>query len=240
MTSPASDLPPLSGRSFAVLRELMVERQIAARGVHDPRVLAAMRKVPREAFLPEPMRDLAYEDAPVPIAAEQTMSQPYIVALMAQALLLQGGDNVLEIGAGSGYAAAVLGEIAGHVTTVERIAALADAAAAKLAALGYGDVDVHRGDGTRGWPAAAPYDAIVVAAGGPQVPESLKAQLKIGGRLVMPVGADQHAQQLVRLTRLGSADFKREHLGDVRFVPLLGAEGWQQPEPAGRTARDKG
>lgn len=240
MTSPASDLPPLSGRSFAVLRELMVERQIAARGVHDPRVLAAMRKVPREAFLPEPMRDLAYEDAPVPIAAEQTMSQPYIVALMVEALLLQGGDNVLEIGAGSGYAAAVLGEIAGHVTTVERIAGLADAAAAKLAALGYGDVDVHRGDGTRGWPAAAPYDAIVVAAGGPQVPESLKAQLKIGGRLVMPVGADQHAQQLVRLTRLGEADFKWEHLGDVRFVPLLGAEGWQQPEPAGRTARDKG
>ena len=240
MTSPASDLPPLSGRSFAVLRELMVERQIAARGVHDPRVLAAMRKVPREAFLPEPMRDLAYEDAPVPIAAEQTMSQPYIVALRVEALLLQGSDNVLEIGAGSGYAAAVLGEIAGHVTTVERIAGLADAAAAKLAALGYGDVDVHRGDGTRGWPAAAPYDAIVVAAGGPQVPESLKAQLKIGGRLVMPVGADQHAQQLVRLTRLGEADFTREHLGDVRFVPLLGAEGWQQPEPAGRTARDKG
>ena len=240
MTSPASDLPPLSGRSFAVLRELMVERQIAARGVHDPRVLAAMRKVPREAFLPEPMRDLAYEDAPVPIAAEQTMSQPYIVALMVEALLLQGGDNVLEIGAGSGYAAAVLAEIAGHVTTVERIAALADAAAARLAALGYGDVDVHCGDGTRGWPAAAPYDAIVVAAGGPQVPESLKAQLKIGGRLVMPVGADQHAQQLVRLTRLGEADFKREHLGDVRFVPLLGAEGWHQPEPAGRTARDNG
>lgn len=240
MTSPASDLPPLSGRSFAVLRELMVERQIAARGVHDPRVLAAMRKVPREAFLPEPMRDLAYEDAPVPIAAEQTMSQPYIVALMVEALLLQGSDNVLEIGAGSGYAAAVLGEIAGHVTTVERIATLADAAAAKLAELGYGDVDVHRSDGTRGWPAAAPYDAIVVAAGGPQVPESLKAQLKIGGRLVMPVGADQQAQELVRLTRLGEADFKREHLGDVRFVPLLGAEGWQQPEPAGRPEREKG
>ena len=241
MTSPASGSPPpLNGRSFAVLRELMVERQIVARGVHDPRVLAAMRKVPREAFLPEPMRDLAYEDAPVPIAGEQTMSQPYIVALMAEALLLQGGDNVLEIGAGSGYAAAVLGEIAGRVTTVERIAALAEAAAARLAELGYRNVDVHQGDGSRGWPQAAPYDAIVVAAAGPQVPDSLKAQLKIGGRLVMPVGADQHAQQLVRLTRLGEADFKCDHFGDVRFVPLLGAEGWQRVEPANKTARDNG
>ncbi|PZA11581.1 protein-L-isoaspartate O-methyltransferase [Rhodopseudomonas palustris] len=238
MTSPASDPPPLSGRSFAVLRELMVERQIVARGIRDPLVLAAMRKVPREVFLPESKRDLAYEDAPVPIAAEQTMSQPYIVALMAEALLLQGGDNVLEVGAGSGYAAAVLGEIAGHVTTVERIAALADAAAAKLAELGYRNIDLQQGDGTRGWPQAAPYDAIVVAAAGPQVPESLKAQLKIGGRLVMPVGADQHAQELVRLTRLGPADFTREHLDDVRFVPLLGAEGWPSPEPAGRSARD--
>ncbi|NEW89257.1 MULTISPECIES: protein-L-isoaspartate(D-aspartate) O-methyltransferase [Rhodopseudomonas] len=241
MTSPASGIPPpLNGRSFAVLRELMVERQIVARGVHDPRVLAAMRKVPREAFLPEPMRDLAYEDAPVPIAGEQTMSQPYIVALMMEALLLQGGDNVLEIGTGSGYAAAVLGEIAGHVATVERIATLADTAAAKLAELGYVDVHVHQGDGTRGWPPDAPYDAIVVAAGGPQVPDSLKAQLKIGGRLVMPVGADQHAQQLVRLTRLGEADFKQDRLGDVRFVPLLGAEGWQRVEPADKTARDNG
>jgi protein-L-isoaspartate(D-aspartate) O-methyltransferase len=235
MASPDSnDPPPPDSGSFAVLRDQMVARQVAARGVRDPLVLAAMRKVPREAFLPGKMRDLAYEDAPVPIAGEQTMSQPYIVALMAEALRLEGGENVLEIGAGSGYAAAVLAEIAGHVTTIERIAVLADAAAAKLAELGYGNVEVHQGDGTRGWPERAPYDAIVVAAGGPQVPESLKAQLAIGGRLVMPVGADQCGQELVRVTRVGDQDYRREHIGDVRFVPLLGAEGWQPPEPAAR------
>lgn len=237
MTSPEPRL--LDGRSFAAQRALMVERQIAARGVGDARVLAAMGKVPRDAFLPDARRDLAYEDGPVPIPGGQTMSQPYIVALMAEALRLQGGDNVLEIGTGSGYAAAVLAEIAGRVTTVERIATLADTATAKLAELGYGNVDVRLADGTRGWPQAAPYDAIAVAAGGPQVPETLKAQLKIGGRLVMPVGADLEAQDLVCLTRRGEADYQRDRLGHVRFVPLIGAEGWPSPEAADRSARDE-
>jgi protein-L-isoaspartate(D-aspartate) O-methyltransferase len=240
MMSPGSgDLPPPDSRSFAALRDQMVERQVAARGVRDALVLAAMRKVPREAFLPAAIRDVAYEDAPVPIEGEQTMSQPYIVGVMTEALGLKGGENVLEIGAGSGYAAAVLAEIAGKVTTVERIAALADRAAAALAEQGYGNVEVVQGDGSRGWPAAAPYDAIAVAAAGPQVPDSLKSQLKIGGRLVMPVGADQHSQELVRVIRVGEADYQYEHLGDVRFVPLLGAEGWNAPEPKASKRRTK-
>jgi len=225
------DSPQPASRSFAALREQMVDRQVAGRGVRDARVLAAMRKVPREAFLPARMRDFAYDDAPVPLPDDQTMSQPYIVGLMTEALRLHGGENVLEIGAGSGYAAAVLAEIAGRVTTIERIAALAERAAAKLAELGYRHVQVHHGDGSRGWPDQAPYDAIVVAAGGPQVPDSLKRQLAIGGRLVMPIGADQRNQQLVRVTRTGEADYQTEPLGDVRFVPLLGAEGWDAPEP---------
>jgi protein-L-isoaspartate(D-aspartate) O-methyltransferase len=220
-----------ASRDCAALREQMVERQVAGRGVRDARVLAAMRKVPREAFLPARMRDVAYHDAPVPLSDEQTMSQPYIVGLMTEALRLHGGENVLEIGAGSGYAAAVLAEIAGRVTTIERIAALAERAAAKLAELGYRHVHVHPGDGSRGWPDQAPYDAIVVAAGGPQVPDSLKRQLAIGGRLVMPIGADQSNQRLVRVTRTREADYQTEPLRHVRFVPLLGAEGWAVPEP---------
>jgi protein-L-isoaspartate(D-aspartate) O-methyltransferase len=236
MASPDGGQISQDDTAFAAAREQMVERQLVARGVRDPRVLAAMRKVPREAFLPELLHDFAYDDAPVPIAAEQTMSQPYIVAFMTEALQLQGGEHVLEVGAGSGYAAAVLAEIAGDVTTVERIGALADAAAATLAGLGYRNVDVRQGDGTRGWLDHAPYDAIVVTAGGPQVPESLKAQLKIGGRLVIPVGADQSTQQLVRLTRVGEGDYRSERLANVRFVPLLGDEGWEAPAP-GRSRR---
>ena len=188
-----------ASESYAALRAEMVERNIAARGVRDELVLEAMRKVPRELFLPKNLREFAYEDSPLPIAGEQTISQPYIVAFMAEALMLKGGEKVLEIGAGSGYAAAVLSEIAAHVYTVERLGQLADKAAATLAELGYDNVHVLHGDGTRGWPEHAPYDAIVVAAGGPQVPESLKEQLKIGGRLVIPVGADQRAQELVRV-----------------------------------------
>lgn len=229
MTSPSSGTPPADD-AFARARARMVDEQIAGRGIADPLVLAAMRKVPRELFLPEASRRFAYDDAPVPIAADQTMSQPYMVAVMIGALQLAGGERVLEIGAGSGYAAAVLAEIAGEVHTVERIDALAEHAATALAALGCGNVQVHRGDGTRGWPAHAPYDAIVVAAGGPQVPDSLKAQLSIGGRLVMPVGADLRMQELVRITRLGAGDFRREHLGSARFVPLLGDEGWPPAE----------
>lgn len=212
--------------SFALLRARMVEQHIAARGVQDELVLEAMGKVPRELFLPKNLREFAYEDSPLPIDGEQTISQPYIVAFMAEALMLKGGEKVLEIGAGSGYAAAVLSEIAAEVYTVERLGPLAEKAAATLADLGYDNVHVLHGDGTRGWPQHAPFDGIVVAAGGPQVPESLKEQLKIGGRLVIPVGADQRAQELVRVTRVSADQYRSEDIADVRFVPLIGEEGW--------------
>ncbi|HLX16616.1 MAG TPA: protein-L-isoaspartate(D-aspartate) O-methyltransferase [Bradyrhizobium sp.] len=212
--------------SFASLRAKMVERNIAARGVQDELVLEAMRKVPRELFLPKNLREFAYEDSPLPIAGEQTISQPYIVAFMTEALMLKGGEKVLEIGAGSGYAAAVLSEIAAQVYTVERLGPLAEQAAVTLAELGYDNVHVLHGDGTRGWAEHAPFDAIVVAAGGPQVPESLKDQLKIGGKLVIPVGADQRTQELVRVTRISAKEFLSEDIADVRFVPLIGEEGW--------------
>lgn len=213
-------------KSFPELRADMVKRHIAARGVRDELVLEAMGKVPREMFLPEELREFAYEDSPLPIAGEQTISQPYIVAFMAEALMLKGGEKVLEIGAGSGYAAAVLSEIAANVYTVERLGPLAKKAAVTLADLGYDNVHVLHGDGTKGWPEHAPYDAIVVAAGGPQVPKALKEQLKIGGRLVIPVGADQHSQELVRVIRVSKDEYRNEDIADVRFVPLIGEEGW--------------
>jgi protein-L-isoaspartate(D-aspartate) O-methyltransferase len=211
---------------FERRRVQMVDRDIAHRGVRSASVLAAMRDVPREAFLPDELREFAYEDAPLPIAEGQTISQPYIVAMMTEALELEGGEKVLEIGTGSGYAAAVLSRIARDVYTIERIGQLAEKSASTLAALGYGNVHVLHADGTRGWSDHAPYDAIIVAAGGPQVPESLKAQLKIGGRLVIPVGADRRLQELVRVTRVAEHEFTTEELADVRFVPLVGAEGW--------------
>jgi protein-L-isoaspartate(D-aspartate) O-methyltransferase len=214
---------------FARLRQEMVEQHIRARGVRSESVLAAMRKVRREAFLPHDLQEFAYEDSALPIEAQQTISQPYIVALMTEALGLEGGEKVLEIGTGSGYAAAVLAEIAGEVYSVERIGQLAEKAAAVLAERGYHNVHVMHGDGTRGWPDHAPYDAIVVAAGGPKVPEALRRQLKIGGRLVIPVGRDARAQELVRITRTSEDEYKREDLADVRFVPLLGQEGWEAP-----------
>lgn len=214
--------------NFGNQRTQMVERHILHRGIRSGPVLAAMRSVPREAFLPEELREFAYEDAPLPIAEGQTISQPYIVAMMIDALELQGGEKVLEIGTGSGYAAAVLSRIAKDVYTVERIGQLAEKAADTLSALGYHNLHVLHADGTLGWPDHAPYDAIVVAAGGPQVPESLKAQLKIGGRLVIPVGADRRLQELVRVTRVSQQEYKMEELADVRFVPLLGAEGWAE------------
>ncbi len=227
------------------MRENMVDHQIAARGVRSELILDAMRTVPREHFLPPDMQEFAYEDSPLPIDANQTISQPYIVALMVEALALSGGERVLEIGAGSGYAAAVLGEIAGDVYTVERIGQLAEKAASKLAELGYSNVHVLHGDGTLGWLDHAPYDGIIVTAGGPEVPESLKAQLKIGGRLVIPVGTDPRAQELVRVTRLSEHEYQTEDLADVRFVPLVGQEGWApdsgfplQREPALRPAKE--
>lgn len=221
---------------YQSVRARMVDQQIAARGVASKTVLDAVRKVPREEFLPEQMREFAYEDSPLPIEADQTISQPYIVAMMTEALDLRPADRVLEIGTGSGYAAAVLGEIAAEVHTVERIEQLASTAAQRLKRLGYSNVHVHQGDGTLGWPEHAPYDAIVVAAGGPEIPESLKRQLKIGGRLVIPVGADHRAQELVRVVRRGEDRFESQDLADVRFVPLLGEEGWL-PEEVGEALR---
>ncbi len=216
--------------AFAKLREEMVDHHVAGRGVRSPVVLNAMRTVPREAFLPEHLREFAYEDAPLPIAEGQTISQPYIVALMTEALALKGGEEVLEIGTGSGYAAAVLSRIARSVYTVERIGQLAEKAAATLADLGYRNVHVLHADGTRGWPDHAPYDAIVVAAGGPEVPESLKNQLKVGGRLVIPVGVDLRVQELLRVTRVAEHEYRTEDIADVRFVPLVGEEGWAPEE----------
>lgn len=239
MGNPVSkEVPSEEGVSFLTLRKQMVERHIAARGVRDELVLEAMRRVPRELFVPERLREFAYEDAPLPIAGEQTISQPYIVAFMVEAVLLKGGEKILEIGAGSGYAAAVLSEIAADVYTVERLGPLAEKAATLLAELGYANVHVLHGDGTKGWPEHAPYDAIVVAAGGPQVPETLKQQLKIGGRLVIPIGGDLRNQELVRVTRISADGYRSEDIADVRFVPLIGEEGWATAR-GGRKTRGK-
>jgi protein-L-isoaspartate(D-aspartate) O-methyltransferase len=214
--------------NFAQARDRMVERQLARRGVRDPRVLAAMREVPREAFVPPDLRPHAYDDGPLPIGEGQTISQPYIVALMAEAAALGPSDRVLEVGAGSGYAAAVLGRLAARVHAVERRPALARAAADRLRALGYANVELRAGDGTLGWPEAAPFDAILVAAGGPDVPRSLQDQLAPGGRLVIPIGPNGGPQTLVRVTRTGPDAFERQDLGGVRFVPLIGQEGWAE------------
>jgi len=219
------------------LRTRMVERQIAARGVKSPAVLAAMRAVRREGYVPSYLGEFAYEDTPLPIEEEQTISQPYIVAFMVEALGLEPTDRVLEIGTGSGYAAAVLAEIAAEVYTIERHARLASTAAERLARDGYAHVQVRCGDGTLGWPEAAPFDAIVVAAGGPEVPESLREQLAVGGRLVIPVGEVVGLQKLVRVTRLAADRYRTEDLADVRFVPLVGAQGWREEAPAAPAVR---
>ena len=211
---------------YSKLREQMVAEQIEARGVRSELVLDAIRKVPRECFISEDLRVFAYEDSPLPIGANQTISQPYIVAFMIEGLSLKGGEKVLEIGAGSGYSAAVLAEVAGQVYTIERIEELAVDAAEAIADLGYDNVEVIHADGTLGLPGQAPFDAIVVTAGGPEIPKSLKEQLKIGGRMVIPVGAYKDIQELVRVTRKSDTDYVEEDIADVRFVPLVGAEGW--------------
>ena len=208
-------------------RRLMVEQQIAARGVRSRAVLDAMGRVRREGFVPSYLGEFAYDDTALPIEEEQTISQPFIVGLMIDALELEGTERVLEIGTGSGYAAAVLGEIARDVYTIERHAGLATLAQGRLAEQGYTNVYVRCGDGTLGWPEQAPFDAIVVAAGGPSVPESLREQLAIGGRLVIPVGKDVGRQSLLKITRVGPDEFRSEDLGAVRFVPLIGEEGWK-------------
>jgi len=209
-------------------RELMVDRQIRGRGVNDDFVLEAMREVPREIFVPEGLQEFAYEDSPLPIEAGQTISQPYIVGLMIQAAAIRPGDRVLEIGAGSGYAAAVMSRIADQVFAVERHDALTDLARKRLQRLGYDNVELRTGDGTRGWPEAGPFDAILAAAGGPAIPQALKDQLDLGGRLVMPVGESQAEQRLVKVTRISASHFEEEDLGGVRFVPLIGEHGWSE------------
>src|SRR5690554_6425010 len=211
---------------FNVLRRSMVHHQIARRGVRDKRVLEVMAKVPREVFVPEHLINEAYEDHPLPIGHGQTISQPYIVALMAEALALTGRERVLDIGTGSGYAAAVLASLALEVYSIERIPELARQARDNLDKAGFSQVHVACGDGTLGWPEAAPFDGICVAAGAPAVPETLKQQLAIGGRLVIPVGSEHTGQQLILITRRSDTDYQREDFGEVRFVPLLGEEGW--------------
>lgn len=217
--------------SFASQRERMVQRQVAARGISDPGVLAAMRAVPRELFVGAGMREFAYEDSPLPIEAGQTISQPYIVALMAEAAEVGPGDRVLEIGAGSGYAAAVLGQIAGEVRAIERHPQLADLARGRMRRLGYDNVEIRTGDGSGGWPEAAPFDAILAAAGAPHVPQVLRDQLAIGGRLVMPVGDTRRRQRLLKVTRTGPGEWHEQDLGDVLFVPLVGEHAWRDDAP---------
>jgi len=214
--------------AFSKARRRMIETQIVRRGVRDPAVLEAMRAVPREAFVSAGLQGSAYEDRALPIAEGQTISQPYIVAAMVQAAQLQPGDRVLEVGAGSGYAAAVLSRIATHVFAIERHAALTDAARARCQVLGYENIAFRTGDGSMGWPEDAPFDAILVSAGGPQPPEALKQQLKIDGRLILPVG-NTTEQRLWRIRRLSDTEFPREDLGGVCFVPLIGVEGWHAP-----------
>ena len=207
---------------YSKLRERMVKRQIAGRGVRSNLVLDAMRKVPRERFLPRGQGVFAYDDSPLPIGDGQTISQPYIVAYMAESLALEGGEKVLEIGTGSGYAAAVLAEIAAEVYTIERIEGLATMARTVLDELGYTNVHVRCGDGTLGWPEEAPFDGIVVAAGGPDVPDTLKHQLKTGGRLVIPIGRSKAYQELVRVTRVAEDEFQDRRPGTGSFCPARG------------------
>jgi protein-L-isoaspartate(D-aspartate) O-methyltransferase len=217
----------------------MVRAHIADRGVRDPAVLEAMGSVPREAFLPPGLEEFAYADTPLPIERGQTISQPYIVALMAAAAGLRPGDRVLEVGTGSGYAAAILGRIVLEVYTIERHEELASVAAERLARLGFSNVHVRHADGTLGWPEQAPFDAIIVAAGSPKVPKALLDQLALGGRLVIPVGEGRTVQRLLRVTRGIDDRLREEELGDVRFVPLIGVQGWagEPTEWDGRPAR---
>jgi protein-L-isoaspartate(D-aspartate) O-methyltransferase len=209
-------------------RRKMVAEQIAGRGIRNSAVLEAMNQVPREKFVHPTHQERAYDDGPLPIGAGQTISQPYVVALMIARLDLRASDKVLEIGTGSGYAAAVLSRIVRQVYSVERIPELLHFARRNLAQCGYSNIHLHQGDGTTGWPENAPYNAIVVAAGGPVVPGALRDQLVLNGRLIIPIGKDPRSQVLVRITRTGPKSFHKETLSQVRFVPLIGEQGWEE------------
>jgi len=205
--------------SFAHSRKAMVRKQVEARGVRDPATLSAMGAVPRHEFVPKRIRHSAYEDYPLPIGLDQTISQPYIVALMTEALMLEPGDRVLEVGTGSGYQAAVLAEIAGEVFSIEILCELEERARKDLDRLGYTAVKTNCGDGYQGWPEHAPFDAVIVTAAPDHVPQPLVDQLKVGGRLVIPVGSQY--QELIRLTKTNDG-VERERLIGVRFVPMTG------------------
>ena len=221
---PAADL---SATQYESLRRSMTETQIQRRGINDEAVLAAMRTVPRHEFVPAEYRKRAYEDAPLPIDEGQTISQPYMVAAMTAALHLCGNERVLEIGGGSGYQAAILGQLVKEVITIEYRAELATAAAERLARLGYANVHVHCGDGTLGLAELAPFDAILVAAAAPALPDPLLAQLAEDGRMVVPVGSIENQElQLVERSR---DTFRTTVLEPCRFVPLVGAHGWKEP-----------
>lgn len=207
-------------------RSRMVDEQIAGRGVKDERVLAVMRKLPRHEFLPEGIRGMAYNDSALPIGEGQTMSQPYMVALMTELLELKGTERVLEIGTGSGYQAAVLAELCQKVYTVERIKMIADKARVTLDRLGYKSVAIKIYDGTYGWKEMAPYDAIIVTAGSPDIPAPLVEQLKAGGRMVIPVG-DRYGQQLVTVVKTAEGTITERSIPCV-FVPLIGNHGWKE------------
>jgi protein-L-isoaspartate(D-aspartate) O-methyltransferase len=206
--------------SFDEKRLLMVAQQLKARDINDPRVLAAMGKVPRHRFVPDNLRSLAYEDHPLPIGSGQTISQPYIVALMTQWAEVKPGDKVLEVGTGSGYQAAVLAELSDRVFSFELLPDLAEAARTHLRDLGYGRVQVRSGDGYQGWPEDAPFDAILVTASAPEVPPALKQQLKEGGRLVIPVGPPGSVQELLLLRKV-KGELQEEQRVPVLFVPLV-------------------
>jgi protein-L-isoaspartate(D-aspartate) O-methyltransferase len=206
----------------------MVDSQIRVRGVSDQRVLKAMEKIPRHLFVDEGLMDQAYNDNPLPIERRQTISQPYIVALMSEAMALTGREKVLEIGTGSGYQTAILADLAERVFSIERIAVLATGARRVLDALNDYNVAIRVGDGTYGWREESPFDAIMVTAGAPRIPRLLIEQLAVGGRLVVPVGS-RNSQALLRLTRMSEdpEDLKQEDLGGCRFVDLIGEHGWE-------------
>ena len=213
-------------RDYQKDRLAMVEEQLRGRGISDPRVLEAMGKIPRHLFVLEDYRDSAYEDRPLPIGEGQTISQPYMVAIMTQSLELEGRERVLEIGTGSGYQTAILSELALKVFTIERIPTLTERARKALGNLGYSNISYLSGDGSRGWPEEAPFDGIIVTAGSPDVPLTLKSQLAEGGRLVIPTGP-RYTQTLYKLTREGDRFTEEEGTGCV-FVPLVGDYGWKE------------
>jgi protein-L-isoaspartate(D-aspartate) O-methyltransferase len=212
---------------YSAEREAMVERHLRRRGINEKAILDAFLAVPREKFVSPEYEHLAYGDHPLPIEAGQTISQPYIVGLMIQAAEIEAGDTVLEIGAGSGYAAAVISRIADKVIAIERQHDLVEVATERLKRLGYDNVEIVEGDGTRGCPDEAPFDAILAAASGSHVPEPLLAQLAPGGRIVMPIGSPGWVQELVKVTKQEDGVLRQENLGGVRFVPLIGEEGWK-------------